>query len=108
MGRVKDAGTAEALARKANYGLTINTHESYKVAINHIRRCEEDVGVNMSLPFNQSKTLEFLGWMEARGLKSRSMSSYLSGVRSYHVASGFGDPFLRDPMVKLILKGQEN
>ena len=64
--------------------------------------------MNMSLPFNQSKTLEFLGWMEARGLKSRSMSSYLSGVRSYHVASGFGDPFLRDPMVKLILKGQEN
>ena len=62
----------------------------------------------MSLPFDSNKTLEFLGWMEARGLKSRTMSSYLSGVRAYHIACGYGDPFLRDPMVSLILKGQDN
>ena len=62
----------------------------------------------MSLPFDDSKTFEFLGWMEARGLKSRSMSTYLSGIRALHIASGFKEPFLRNPMVKLILRGQDN
>ena len=108
MTRVKDKKIAEALAKKANYGLAANTQESYKTAINHIKRCEEETGVSMSLPFDDKKTMEFLGWMEARGLRSRSMSTYLSGVRAYHIAAGFKDPFVRDPMVKLILKGQDN
>ena len=106
--KVKCKETAEALARKANYGLASNTKESYRTAINHLRRCEEEIGVDMSLPFDDSKTFEFLGWMEARGLKSRSMSTYLSGIRALHIASGFKEPFLRNPMVKLILRGQDN
>jgi site-specific recombinase XerC len=76
--------------------------------VNHLRKCEEETGVDMNLPFDRKKVMEFLGWMEARGLKSRSMSTYLSGVRAFHIASGYEDPFLRDPMVKLILKGQDN
>ena len=108
LSKIRNARTAEALSKKANFGLSANTHESYKTAINHIRRCEEETLVDMSLPFDEKKTLEFLGWMEARGLKSRSMSTYISGVRAYHIASGYKDPFMRDPMVKLILKGQDN
>ena len=106
--RLKSQRTAEALAKKANFGLSLNTHKSYQTAVNHLKKCEVETGVNMSLPFNPNKTLEFLGWMEARGLKSRTMSTYLSGVRSWHIACGYGDPFLRDPMVSLILKGQDN
>ena len=106
--KVKDFKTAEALASKANFGITTNTHKTYQTSIKHVAKCEEETGVSMTLPFNENKTLEFLGWMEARGLKSRSMSSYLSGVRAYHIAMGFDDPFLRNPMVKLILKGQDN
>ena len=106
--KVKDFKTAEALASKANFGITTNTHKTYQTSIKHVAKCEEETGVSMTLPFNENKTLEFLGWMEARGLKSRSMSSYLSGVRAYHIAMGFHDPFLRNPMVKLILKGQDN
>ena len=108
LAKVKRKETAEALARKANYGLASSTKESYRTAINHLRRCEEEIGVDMSLPFDDNKTLEFLGWMEARGLRSRSMSTYLSGVRALHIASGFKEPFLRNPMVKLILRGQDN
>ena len=108
MNRVRNQKTAEALAKKANYGLAASTHDSYNTAINHLKRCEEETGVSMSLPFDDKKTMEFLGWMEARGLKSRSMSTYLSGIRAYHIATGHKDPFVRDPMVKLILKGQDN
>lgn len=108
MARVRNKDTAEALARKANYGLAASTKESYQTAVNHLKRCEDETGADMSLPFNDNQTMEFLGWMEARGLKSRSMSTYLSGVRAIHIASGYKDPFLRDPLVKLILKGQDN
>ena len=62
----------------------------------------------MSLPFTPNQTLEFVGWMKARGLKSRTMSTYLSGMRMYHIAMGFHEPGLREPIVKLILKGQAN
>ena len=106
--KVSNLKTAEALASKANFGITKNTKNTYQTAIKHIKKCEDETGVSMTLPFNENQTLEFLGWMEARGLRSRSMSSYLSGARAYHIAMGFNDPFLRNPMVKLILKGQDN
>ena len=62
----------------------------------------------MSLPFDLDKTLEFIGWMRTNKLMSSSMSTYLSGVRMYHIAVGFNEPCLRQPLVKLILKGQSN
>ena len=62
----------------------------------------------MSLPFDMSKVLEFIGWMKARNLKSKTMSTYLSGVRMYHISMGHNEPGLRQPIVKLILKGQSN
>ena len=46
--------------------------------------------------------------MKQRGLKSRTMSTYLSGVRMYHIVLGYNEPCLRETMVKLILKGQNN
>ena len=62
----------------------------------------------MSLPFCLNKVLDFIGWMKARDLKSRTISTYLSGVRMYHISMGHNEPSLRQPMVKLILKGQSN
>ena len=62
----------------------------------------------MDLPFDTAKMLTLVGWMVQRGLKSRSMSSYISALRMYHIALGYNEPVLREPMVKLILKGKEN
>ena len=36
------------------------------------------------------------------------MASYLSGVRAIHIAGCYEDPCLREPLVKQILKGQDN
>ena len=106
--KVRYEETAVALTGKANFGLSVNTWKKYQTTINHIDQCRQDTGVDMDLPFNSSKTLEFVGWMEARGLKSNTMSSYLSGVRMYHITCGYNDPTLREPIVKMILKGQDN
>ena len=107
-GRVKNPKTAEALAMKANFGLSKNTWATYQTTLNHLVACSEETGTDMSFPFNEEKTLEFVGWMEARGLKSGTMSTYLAGIRACHISVGYNEPCLRFPMVKLILKGQEN
>jgi hypothetical protein len=106
--RVKRKETARDLARLANFGLSSRTKETYQTTINHVGRCQEETGVDMTLPFTLDKTLEFIGWMRDRGLKSSTMSTYLSGVRMYHIAVGHHEPCLREPLVKLILKGQRN
>ena len=107
-GRVRNKNTAADLAAVANFGLSSKTKETYQTSINHIKKCQEDTGVDLTLPFDLDKTLEFIGWMRTKGLMGSSMSTYLSGVRMYHIAVGFNEPPLRQPLVKLILKGQGN
>ena len=106
--RMKHRKSAEALTELANFGLARRTWATYESAINNLKRCQEETGVDMKLPFTPNKVLEFIAWMKTRKLKSRTMSSYLSGVRMYHLASGFPEGGLREPIVKLILKGQAN
>ena len=99
---------AKALAGKANFGLAKKTWEVYQTALNHLERCRVETGMDMSLPFTKVKTLQLVGWMEARGLKSGTMATYLSGVRAIHIACCYEVPSLRDPLVNQILKGQDN
>ena len=106
--RLKSEKSAKALAQLANFGLASRTWASYGSAVSNLKKCQEETGVDMALPFSPDKVLEFIAWMKARNLKSRTMSSYLSGVRMYHIASGFQEGVLREPIVKLILKGQAN
>ena len=87
--RVVSKSTAKELATLANFGLSGKTWNTYQTTINHLNKCENDTGANMSLPFDLNKTLEFIGWMKARGLKSRTMSTYLSGVRMHHISLGY-------------------
>lgn len=106
--KVRNPETAQSLANKANFGLSGNTWATYQTSVNHLAKCSVETGVDMSLPFDTKKTFEFVGWMEARGLTGKTMSSYLSGVRMYHIAMGYDEPCLRKPVIKLILKGQQN
>ena len=106
--RLRDSESAEALTTLANFGLARRSWATYGSAVNNLKRCEEETGIDMSLPFDPNKVLEFVAWMKARDLRSKTMSAYLSGVRMYHIASGFAEGVLREPLVKLILKGQAN
>ena len=99
---------ANILAGVANFGLAANTWKSYNVIINHLARCQDETHQSMELPFDSVKMLTLVGWMINRGLKSRSISSYISALRMYHMAKGYNEPVLREPIVKLIIKGKEN
>ena len=76
--------------------------------MNNLIKCERETKQSMDLPFDGNKMLTFVGWMITRGLKGYSMSSYISALRMYHIAMGYNEPVLREPIVKLILKGQSN
>ena len=103
-----EQGIADILCGMANFGLSANTWKSYECIINNLARCEEVTGKSMQLPFESSKMLTFVGWMIERGLKASSMNAYISALRMYHLALGYSEPVLREPIVKLTLKGKAN
>ena len=100
---------AQLLAEMANMGLSGSSHKVYQTAINHLKRCEIDKGISLSLPFDVSKTIQYINYLlHARNVKSSTCEKYLSGIRMYHLAMGFDAPVLRPAIVSLLLRGREN
>lgn len=93
----------------AHFGLAEATWSSYQTVANHIQRCEDHTGKDLSLPFTLEKTLTLVAWMiEERNLKSKIIDKYLSGLRMVHLSEGLDLPCLREPIVKLTLSGKHN
>ena len=99
---------ATILANKANHGLAMSSWKSYASAINNIKKCNEDLQCNLELPFNTKDTLNFIGWLLSKNLKSSTAKKYLSGVRQWHLSNGWDEPLLRSPLVKQVLEGATN
>ena len=101
--------SAKTLANYANHGLAQGTWSSYKTVWNHLSRCEEETGKDMSLPFTTETTLTFVAWLlESRKVKSVTIDKYLSALRMMHLTQGHNIPCLREPIVQLILTGKKN
>ena len=99
----------EMLCGAANMALAENTKSQYRTAVNHIRRIEEDLNIDMSLPFTKAKTLNYVGYLlEDRKCSAKTVNQYLSGVRMLHLCRGFDVASLRPPIVNLILRGREH
>ena len=103
------ANDAQLLAEMANMGLSESSHKVYQTAINHLKRCEIEDNVNLSLPFDISKTISYINYLLfTRKLKANTCEKYLSGIRMHHLAMGFDAPVLRPAIVSLLLRGKEN
>jgi len=101
--------TAEALSKLGNMGISRNTWSAYKTAKTMIAKCESDMKIDLSIPFDQRKTLLFIDWLvRIRNVKASTVNSYLAGVRQLHIATGLEPPNLRSSLVKLVLKGVSN
>jgi hypothetical protein len=74
-----------------------------------IQKCESETKADLSIPFNQKKTLIFIDWLvRIRKLKASTVNSYLAGVRQLHIVKGLDPPNIRSSLVKLVLRGIEN
>lgn len=98
----------EYLATIANYSLSKKTWSAYKTAGKLLTQCQTETKSPMTLPMNDDKVLIFVAWLLSRGLQSRTISTYLSGLRQVHLAKGILIPVLRPEQVKQILTGASN
>ena len=97
------------LSEAKSMALAENTKSQYRTAVNHIERIENQLGIDMSLPFTVGKTLNYVGYLlEDRNCSSKTVAQYLSGVRMLHLCHGMDVASLRPPVVNLILRGREH
>jgi integrase len=101
--------TALSLAALGNLGVSKATWSTYKTAKAMLAKCETETQSDLSLPFNERKTLIFVDWLtRVRKLKGATVNSYLAGIRQLHIISNFDAPVIRTGLVKLVLKGINN
>ena len=96
------------LAGIANHSLSKQTWSSYKTAGTMLEKCQDETNHSMHLPLNDEKVLTFVAWLLNRNLSSRTISTYLSGLRQVHLAKGIPIPTLRPDLIKQILTGATN
>ena len=97
------------LSGAANMAISENTKQQYRTAIKHINRIEEELKIDMSLPFDLGKTLNYVGFLlRDRGCCAKTVGQYLSGIRMLHLCKGLDIASLRPPIVNMILKGREH
>ena len=101
--------TAKSLAAFSNLGVSKATWSTYRTAKVMLAKCEAETSSDLSLPFDERKTLIFVDWLvRVRNLKGATVNSYLAGVRQLHIVSNFDAPVIRTGLVKLVLKGISN
>ena len=97
------------LSDAANMAITENTKSQYRTAIKHIERIESKMNIDMSLPFDIGKNLNYVGFLlDDRQCSSKTVAQYLSGIRMLHLCKGMDVSSLRPPIIDLILKGREH
>jgi hypothetical protein len=101
--------TAKSLAALSNLGVSKATWSTYRTAKVMLAKCETETNSDLSLPFDERKTLIFVDWLvRVRNLRGATVNSYLAGVRQLHIVSNFDAPVIRTGLVKLVLKGIRN
>ena len=71
-------------------------------------KCSVSLIVDLSFQFDVEKTSNFIGYLIKNGCCSKTINCYLSAVRMAHLQRGLDCPHLREPIVKMILKGQSH
>ena len=100
---------AGPVAKAMNMGISKATKDQYRTAIKHIERSERELGLQLNLPWDVSKTLNYVGFLlEIRKCSSKTIGCYLSAIRMLHLVNGFDPASLRPNIVSLVLKGREH
>ena len=97
---------SDVLAGAANMALARNTWSNYTTVENHINRCSLKLNSDLSFLWDIEKTLKFIGYLKTdRNCAAKTIDCYLSAVRMSHLSRGIDSPHLRQPIVKMIIKG---
>ena len=87
-------------------GLAASSLKTYQSGINRfIRFCQSQY--QSPLPASEHVLCSFVSHLADEGLKHRSIKTYMSGIRYYHIRSGHSDPFqgAQMPRLEYVIKG---
>ena len=82
---------ASTLQKSANFSLATKTKSSYNTAFNMLLKCKEEFPDSFQFPLSERDILIYIGWNIDRGLKAKTIRSYLSGLKTMHRAKGWGE-----------------
>lgn len=96
-----------AVIQASNNCVTKKTWKTYESVINHLERCEVNVGKRFIFPMDEPQLVVFVGYLlSTNRLKSVSIENILSALRMYHLSQGFYSVLLRPQCVKNLLRGR--
>ena len=98
----------ELVVSMGNCALAQSTWRAYSTAERAARRCEEEVGILLRMPWGEKEAIIFTWWLMKRNLASSTITQYFSGIRNAHKRSCLEPKGLDSTLVKTMLKGKAN
>ena len=93
---------SDILRETANMALADKTKEKYNTALNNVKRAENELGEDLTFPWDNRKTLLFVGWLLKKDLSTSSIRGYLCGISKLHLALGYKALDTTPPILKEI------
>ena len=91
----------------ANNSLTSHTWVCYQSVKKHVKACQVYIGRRFSFPFSEQIVVIFVSYLLSLGtLKAKTIESYLSALRVWHLTQGHFVQNLRPDIVKSLLTGK--
>ena len=102
-----DKGLANVLASSANASLSSSTWANYGTAYRHIKRCNEELGTNLRLPFRECDTYAYVSYLIKRHMTPDTIRGYMSAIRTQHLIRGLSAVNLKPILLENILSGEK-
>jgi len=97
----------ESAIKAANNSLTSHTWVCYESVKKHIKSCQAFTKRRFSFPFTEQMVVVFVSYLLSLGsLKAKTIESYLSALRVWHLTKGHFVQNLRPDIVKALLTGK--
>ena len=97
----------DSAIKAANNSLTAHTWVCYEAIKKHIRSCQVYTRKRFSFPFSDQMVIVLVSYLLSLGtLKAKTIESYLSALRVWHLTKGYFVQNLRPDIVKALLTGK--
>ena len=101
-------GLVRAAVSAANNSLGNHTWDTYQSVKPHMKMCQKVCGLRFDFPLTEDQVFIFVAYLLDLNLKSSTINTYISGLRTWHLTRGHVITNLRPEVVKALLSGKAN
>ena len=95
----------ENAVSKFSCSVSKETQNKYATVARHLHASENKLGRKFSIPPTNSEQIYLIGYLQSRGIKANSISSYMSGLGYYNMAQGVAEPPKLSSLASQIIAG---